>query len=133
MIIHLSALGISCIHFDDLQWDFTIHIGKTKSKCSSFTAFWFSTKFSRLRRLDLTIDEYQVEAKESQELFKTKSFDLAGPQVSRAPENRAFVISLTNKIENKELIALCSDAFSDALIFESASEWPCLTICLGED
>jgi hypothetical protein len=90
-----------------------------------------SPKLSGFRRFDPTIDEYRVETEDRQELFGRILSVCSGCEFRVTSENRAFVISLANEFENKELIALCFDALGDALTPESAADRLRLKICLG--
>jgi hypothetical protein len=127
----LSALGIAHIPFDDLQKDFTFHVGSNEYKSSSFLAFFFSPKLSRLHRIDPTIDEYWVETEDREELFEKILSVCQGCEFRVTSENRAFVTSLANEFENEELFVLCLDAIGEALTPESAAERLCLKISHG--
>jgi len=131
MTIHLSALGMAHILFDDFPIDFTFHVGQQEYKTSAFIALFLSPKLCRLRHVDPTICEYRVLTQDDVELFGSFLSLCTGRDFVVTSANRSFVLSIAKEFENAELAGLCLDWHAGELNCKSAAESLDVKISLG--
>jgi hypothetical protein len=107
--VKLSASGLANIPRKKEFDDFTFIVGDCRYLCPFFVADLLSPKIAHQHDIDMTICEYVVETQDPQRHFEETISLGPGGSLNLNSLNESFVISLSEELDNKELLILIKD------------------------
>jgi hypothetical protein len=101
--LSLSAKGLKRLETVNHHRDFQFIVGHDRYTCPSFVAEFLSPRITSLRCQDITVDDFSIEAKDSDHQFGTLLSVGYGREVSMSPRAIGFVRSVCAELGNSEL------------------------------
>jgi hypothetical protein len=107
--VKLSASGLANIPRKQKLDNFTFIVGECRYLCPFFVADFLPPKIAHQHYIDMMICEYVVETQDLQKHFEQTISLGRGGSLNLNSSNESFVISLSEELDNKELLILIEE------------------------